>query len=154
MAKMGHPFSYKEMSEMMNHADTDGDGVLSFHEFAIGQIHRQVRRRRCLERNKNVMMGRWRKIQIWEGEFVGRKLRSRHHNRSLLQSIDLLIHLRRPITTTLTSDTNLLPILDGENNGDGSDFDELDEGEDSWASVGVKIIILLKCPKYPLFKTN
>ncbi|CAN0876659.1 Probable calcium-binding protein CML16 [Linum grandiflorum] len=34
MAKMGHPLSYKELSEMMSQADTNGDGVLSFHEFA------------------------------------------------------------------------------------------------------------------------
>ncbi|CAI0552682.1 unnamed protein product [Linum tenue] len=34
MAKMGHPLSYKELSEMMCQADTNGDGVLSFQEFA------------------------------------------------------------------------------------------------------------------------
>ncbi|CAN1312756.1 Probable calcium-binding protein CML16 [Linum perenne] len=34
MAKMGHPLSYKELSEMMRQADTNGDGVLSFHEFS------------------------------------------------------------------------------------------------------------------------
>ncbi|CAN0916297.1 Probable calcium-binding protein CML16 [Linum grandiflorum] len=34
MAKMGHPHSYKEFSEMTSHANTNGDGILSFHEFA------------------------------------------------------------------------------------------------------------------------
>ncbi|CAN1296202.1 Probable calcium-binding protein CML16 [Linum perenne] len=33
MAKMGHPLSYKELSEMMRQADTNGDGVISLHEF-------------------------------------------------------------------------------------------------------------------------
>ncbi|CAN0843279.1 Probable calcium-binding protein CML15 [Linum grandiflorum] len=40
MAKMGHPLSYKELSEMINHAYTNGDSVLSFHQFATSQIHR------------------------------------------------------------------------------------------------------------------
>lgn len=34
MAKMGHPLSYRELSDMMREADTNGDGVLSFNEFA------------------------------------------------------------------------------------------------------------------------
>ncbi|XP_051148522.1 probable calcium-binding protein CML15 [Andrographis paniculata] len=34
MAKMGHPLSYRELSEMMQEADTNGDGVISFSEFA------------------------------------------------------------------------------------------------------------------------
>lgn len=34
MAKMGHPLTYKELSEMMKEADTNGDGVISFNEFA------------------------------------------------------------------------------------------------------------------------
>ncbi|GFZ16182.1 Calcium-binding protein [Actinidia chinensis var. chinensis] len=34
MAKMGHPLTYRELSEMMREADTNGDGVISFHEFA------------------------------------------------------------------------------------------------------------------------
>ncbi|XP_074292247.1 putative calcium-binding protein CML15 [Silene latifolia] len=33
MAKMGHPLTYKELAEMMREADTNGDGVISFHEF-------------------------------------------------------------------------------------------------------------------------
>ncbi|CAN1122814.1 Probable calcium-binding protein CML16 [Linum perenne] len=31
MAKMGHPLFYKELSEMMRQADTNGDDILSFH---------------------------------------------------------------------------------------------------------------------------
>lgn len=34
MAKMGHPLTYHELSEMMREADTNGDGVISFQEFA------------------------------------------------------------------------------------------------------------------------
>lgn len=34
MAKMGHPLTYKELSDMMQEADTNGDGVISFNEFA------------------------------------------------------------------------------------------------------------------------
>ncbi|KAL3831114.1 hypothetical protein ACJIZ3_019916 [Penstemon smallii] len=34
MAKMGHPLTYRELSEMMQEADTNGDGVISFNEFA------------------------------------------------------------------------------------------------------------------------
>jgi len=34
MAKMGHPLTYKELAEMMKEADTNGDGVISFNEFA------------------------------------------------------------------------------------------------------------------------
>lgn len=33
MAKMGHPLTYRELTEMMRDADTNGDGVLSFNEF-------------------------------------------------------------------------------------------------------------------------
>ncbi|XP_027347750.1 probable calcium-binding protein CML15 [Abrus precatorius] len=34
MAKMGHPLTFKELSSMMAEADTNGDGVISFNEFA------------------------------------------------------------------------------------------------------------------------
>ncbi|KAL3824044.1 hypothetical protein ACJIZ3_020073 [Penstemon smallii] len=34
MAKMGHPLTYRELSEMMREADVNGDGVISFNEFA------------------------------------------------------------------------------------------------------------------------
>ncbi|CAK7323155.1 unnamed protein product [Dovyalis caffra] len=34
MAKMGQPLTYKELTEMIKEADTDGDGVISFNEFA------------------------------------------------------------------------------------------------------------------------
>ena len=34
MAKMGHPLTYKELSEMMREADSNGDGVISFNEFS------------------------------------------------------------------------------------------------------------------------
>ncbi|XP_057542624.1 probable calcium-binding protein CML15 [Amaranthus tricolor] len=34
MAKMGHPLSYKELALMMTEADVNGDGVISFNEFA------------------------------------------------------------------------------------------------------------------------
>ncbi|CAI9768068.1 unnamed protein product [Fraxinus pennsylvanica] len=34
MAKMGHPLTYRELTEMMQEADTNGDGVISFNEFA------------------------------------------------------------------------------------------------------------------------
>ncbi|XP_049412366.1 probable calcium-binding protein CML16 [Solanum stenotomum] len=34
MAKMGCPLTYKELSDMMQEADTNGDGVISFNEFA------------------------------------------------------------------------------------------------------------------------
>ncbi|PIN25930.1 Calmodulin and related proteins (EF-Hand superfamily) [Handroanthus impetiginosus] len=34
MAKMGEPLTYHELTEMMQEADTNGDGVISFNEFA------------------------------------------------------------------------------------------------------------------------
>ncbi|VVA21390.1 PREDICTED: probable calcium-binding [Prunus dulcis] len=34
MAKMGQPLTYKELTEIIKEADTDGDGVISFNEFA------------------------------------------------------------------------------------------------------------------------
>ncbi|XP_047960168.1 probable calcium-binding protein CML15 [Salvia hispanica] len=34
MAKMGHPLTYNELTDMMHEADVNGDGVISFHEFA------------------------------------------------------------------------------------------------------------------------
>ncbi|KAM3270393.1 putative calcium-binding protein CML16 [Capsicum chacoense] len=34
MAKMGHPLTYRELSSLMQEADTNGDGVISFNEFA------------------------------------------------------------------------------------------------------------------------
>jgi len=34
MAKMGQPLTYRELTEMIREADTDGDGVISFTEFA------------------------------------------------------------------------------------------------------------------------
>ncbi|KAK4430155.1 putative calcium-binding protein CML16 [Sesamum alatum] len=34
MAKMGQPLTYNELTEMMQEADTNGDGVISFNEFA------------------------------------------------------------------------------------------------------------------------
>uniref|UniRef100_A0A803QQ48 EF-hand domain-containing protein n=1 Tax=Cannabis sativa TaxID=3483 RepID=A0A803QQ48_CANSA len=34
MAKMGHPLTFRELTEMMREADTNNDGVLSFNEFA------------------------------------------------------------------------------------------------------------------------
>ncbi|CAA3004956.1 probable calcium-binding CML16 [Olea europaea subsp. europaea] len=34
MAKLGHPLTYRELTEMMQEADTNGDGVISFSEFA------------------------------------------------------------------------------------------------------------------------
>ncbi|PQQ13161.1 hypothetical protein Pyn_19921 [Prunus yedoensis var. nudiflora] len=34
MAKMGHPLTYRELSDMMQEADTNGDGVINFNEFA------------------------------------------------------------------------------------------------------------------------
>ncbi|KAK7317741.1 hypothetical protein RJT34_02214 [Clitoria ternatea] len=34
MAKMGHPLTYNELATMMAQADTNGDGVISFNEFA------------------------------------------------------------------------------------------------------------------------
>ncbi|KAJ9560167.1 hypothetical protein OSB04_005327 [Centaurea solstitialis] len=34
MAKMGQPLTYRELTEMIEEADTDGDGVISFNEFA------------------------------------------------------------------------------------------------------------------------
>lgn len=33
MAKMGHPLTYRELTEMMREADSNGDGVISFNEF-------------------------------------------------------------------------------------------------------------------------
>ncbi|CAJ1941943.1 unnamed protein product [Sphenostylis stenocarpa] len=34
MSKMGHPLSYHELASMMAEADSNGDGVISFNEFA------------------------------------------------------------------------------------------------------------------------
>ncbi|XP_065880178.1 probable calcium-binding protein CML16 [Euphorbia lathyris] len=34
MAKMGHPLTYQELAKMMQEADTNGDGVISFNEFS------------------------------------------------------------------------------------------------------------------------
>ncbi|TKY58521.1 calcium-binding protein CML16 [Spatholobus suberectus] len=34
MAKMGHPLTYRELASMMAEADSNGDGVISFNEFA------------------------------------------------------------------------------------------------------------------------
>ncbi|KAL4574588.1 hypothetical protein LXL04_021422 [Taraxacum kok-saghyz] len=34
MAKMGHPLTYRELNDLMNDIDTDGDGIISFHEFS------------------------------------------------------------------------------------------------------------------------
>ncbi|KAF5443496.1 hypothetical protein F2P56_036047 [Juglans regia] len=34
MARMGHPLTYHELSQMMREADTNGDGVISFNEFS------------------------------------------------------------------------------------------------------------------------
>ncbi|MCD7457870.1 putative calcium-binding protein cml16 [Datura stramonium] len=34
MSKMGHPLTYRELSNLMQEADTNGDGVISFNEFA------------------------------------------------------------------------------------------------------------------------
>ncbi|CAK8562002.1 unnamed protein product [Lathyrus sativus] len=34
MAKMGHPLTYHELANMMAEADSNGDGVISFNEFA------------------------------------------------------------------------------------------------------------------------
>ncbi|GAA0145069.1 calmodulin-related [Lithospermum erythrorhizon] len=34
MAKMGQPVTYRELMEMLQEADTDGDGLISFDEFA------------------------------------------------------------------------------------------------------------------------
>ncbi|KAJ0039031.1 hypothetical protein Pint_23377 [Pistacia integerrima] len=34
MSKMGHPLTYRELSDMMKEADINGDGVISFNEFA------------------------------------------------------------------------------------------------------------------------
>ncbi|CAH9147524.1 unnamed protein product [Cuscuta epithymum] len=34
MAKMGQPLTYRELTEMMREADMNGDGVISFNEFA------------------------------------------------------------------------------------------------------------------------
>ena len=34
MAKMGHPLTFHELMEMMREADVDGDGAISFSEFA------------------------------------------------------------------------------------------------------------------------
>ncbi|MBA0563446.1 hypothetical protein Golob_008425 [Gossypium lobatum] len=33
MAKMGHPLTFRELSDMMKEADSNGDGVVSFFEF-------------------------------------------------------------------------------------------------------------------------
>ncbi|XP_043701973.1 probable calcium-binding protein CML16 [Telopea speciosissima] len=33
MAKMGHPLTYPELTEMMREADSNGDGAISFNEF-------------------------------------------------------------------------------------------------------------------------
>lgn len=34
MAKMGQPLTYRELTDMIKEADVNGDGVISFHEFA------------------------------------------------------------------------------------------------------------------------
>ncbi|GMH01059.1 hypothetical protein Nepgr_002898 [Nepenthes gracilis] len=34
MAKVGQPLTYRELTEMITEADTNGDGVISFNEFA------------------------------------------------------------------------------------------------------------------------
>ncbi|CAL0325747.1 unnamed protein product [Lupinus luteus] len=34
MAKMGQPLTYRELTHMIKEADTNGDGVISFNEFA------------------------------------------------------------------------------------------------------------------------
>ncbi|OIW19695.1 hypothetical protein TanjilG_18505 [Lupinus angustifolius] len=34
MAKMGQPLTYRELTDMIKEADTNGDGVISFNEFA------------------------------------------------------------------------------------------------------------------------
>ncbi|XP_044467174.1 probable calcium-binding protein CML15 [Mangifera indica] len=34
MAKIGQPLTYKELTEMIKEADTNGDGVISFNEFS------------------------------------------------------------------------------------------------------------------------
>ncbi|KAJ4972632.1 hypothetical protein NE237_005806 [Protea cynaroides] len=34
MAKMGHPLTYRELTDMMTEADSDGDGAISFNEFS------------------------------------------------------------------------------------------------------------------------
>ncbi|KAL4355547.1 hypothetical protein GQ457_06G036570 [Hibiscus cannabinus] len=34
MAKLGHPLTYKELTQMIREADFDGDGVISFNEFS------------------------------------------------------------------------------------------------------------------------
>ncbi|KAK8687662.1 hypothetical protein V6N13_086464 [Hibiscus sabdariffa] len=34
MAKLGHPLTYKELTQMIREADFDGDGVISFSEFS------------------------------------------------------------------------------------------------------------------------
>ncbi|KAK3041315.1 hypothetical protein RJ639_001417 [Escallonia herrerae] len=34
MAKMNRPLTYRELTDMMREADTNGDGVISFNEFA------------------------------------------------------------------------------------------------------------------------
>ncbi|XP_024992173.1 probable calcium-binding protein CML16 [Cynara cardunculus var. scolymus] len=33
MAKMGLPLTYRELNDLMNDIDTNGDGIISFHEF-------------------------------------------------------------------------------------------------------------------------
>ncbi|URE30199.1 calcium-binding protein [Musa troglodytarum] len=34
MARMGQPLTFVELTDMMQQADADGDGVISFEEFA------------------------------------------------------------------------------------------------------------------------
>ena len=34
MAKMGLPLTYQELNDLMNDIDTNGDGIISFHEFS------------------------------------------------------------------------------------------------------------------------
>ncbi|KAL9243338.1 hypothetical protein vseg_017237 [Gypsophila vaccaria] len=39
MAKMGQPLSYRELMEMISRADSNGDGVINFQEFATIMAH-------------------------------------------------------------------------------------------------------------------
>ncbi|XP_057764609.1 probable calcium-binding protein CML15 [Salvia miltiorrhiza] len=43
MAKMGHPLTYRELSDMMQEADTNGDGVISLKAAAVGGGVGQIR---------------------------------------------------------------------------------------------------------------
>ena len=47
MAKMGHALTYRELGDMMQEADTNGDGVLSLHEFATTMAKSAVESRRA-----------------------------------------------------------------------------------------------------------